>query len=227
MNGTLFYVVGTIYLAAGLVTLVIYLRASDLDRRRTLINAPVVLLFWPLSLQALLARPDAEGAAPERRVSPEVAERLRQIASASAECPGWIADLVARQLPSIRQVSEEVADWQQRLAELERLLQQPAFDEQLVRERWQGLEDPAGDGAACLQNIGELQRLRGEYRQRIDRFHLRLERVGSQLTVLRFCDASSESAEAEIEQLINLVDSLRETRNLTETATEPNAEGDR
>lgn len=211
-----------LYAAAGAATLVVYLRRADEQRLAKLTNAPMVFLFWPLSLLSVAgdAAP-AQASEPALSFGAEIGERLRQIESAAAECADWIGELVSPQMQAIRQACHEVGIWQARVDELEQLLRQPDFDEQTLRERWSGVPDPAGDGAACLQNIAELRRLHGEYRQRIDRFHLRLERVGSQLMVLRFCDTSNERAEAEIEQLIALVDSLRETRQLSETASEP------
>jgi len=194
--------------------------------------------FWPLLLPMMQGR----GVLSYTRGEPifsetsllagpygkRIGQALLLIQATIEESGEWTRGVLS--VEQLKSIGRQLHLLDTKIAEIVHTLKKPAFSsekqEQLLRE----LQDEQSGSLAqesariCLKNIQQLQMLLQDYKRQMEDMLLLLERVHSQMTLLRFSTSRARHSHTELEQLILLVESLQEALPATDTPSEPSSQ---
>lgn len=209
-----------LYSAIGVACGVAFVRQPVGSSYTKVVKATLSLLFWPLLLPLLLPfssrKPRTLQHWEPGPYHASIEALLQGVSSAIELTEQQSALSLDRERGAMEKLSSHLYRWDERIAELDSLLCQPDFDvehsQKILEERQRYQAESATESARIhLANIKKLHELREKLANNVEEALALLERVRSQVTLLRFTGDSPVAMKREMEDVLALVNGWDES----------------
>ncbi|TNE48583.1 MAG: hypothetical protein EP343_15990 [Deltaproteobacteria bacterium] len=205
-----------LYGAVGVTCGIAFARQVDESPQARYLKASLSLLFWPLLFPLLLPRSVPRDVTWRKQwekgpFHESIDSLLQSVNDALHQAEEHVSWPMERERNSMEKLSQHLYRWDGRIAELNGLLEQPDFNKEhaealLVEREERGAKAPAESARIHLANVCKLHDLRGKLISSMEEALAMLERVRSQVTLLRFTGESSNEMKRDMEDILLLVD---------------------
>ncbi len=205
-----------LYGAIGVTCGIAFARQVDEATQAKYLKAFLSLVFWPLLLPLLLPKPFSRDVTWRRQMEKgpfhdSINSLLLSVNEALCQAEVHVSWPMERERYSMEKLSQHLYRWDGRIAELNGLFEQPDFNKEHAETMWierqeRGAKASAESARIHLANVCKLHELREKLVFNMEEALAMLERVRSQVTLLRFTGESSDEMKRDMEDILLLVD---------------------
>ncbi len=150
---------------------------------------------------------------------PQIRRCSAQLLAALDRVGGIAEELLGPQMESVQNLSTSLERMDERIAEMDALLESSEFDEDDAERALEALlEDPNVDNTdervesvrSRLRNIDRLQKMRRRARRDLQRALLKMEEMNSQILLLQFAEQPEDEIAQNIQDIASTIDGLTE-----------------